>query len=117
MKTLIAAGLAASALAAATTASAIPVYRVDYHHPIHDAVAVRAPLAHRRHITIAPIFVRPVVFREGAFRPGFYRTAYYAHGYRGAFYRAPHQGYRWSHGRVVHHTSLRGAHAGEHRPA
>ena len=61
MKTLIAAGLAASALAATSVASADTIYPVGFHHPVYHAVVIRAP----------------VVYRTGFARPGFYRAAYH----------------------------------------
>jgi hypothetical protein len=113
MKTLIAAGLAASALAAGTAASAYPIV---YHHPYLHRVVMRGPIVYRGGIAIAPVYPRPVVYGGGFYRP-FYRTAYYAPGYRGVIYRAPYHAYGWGHGPVVHHIAWRGSYVGEHRPA
>ena len=116
MKTLIAAGLAASALIATTAASANPVYPVINHHPVHRAVMLGGPIAYRHEFRIAPIYARPVVYREGFARPGFYRTAYHVHGHRGVYYRGFHHAHVWRHGPFRHHNAWRGAYAGEHRP-
>ena len=116
MKTLIAAGLAASALMATTAASAKPVYPVDYHHRVHHAVVLRGPIAYRHEFWIAPIHARAVVYREGYIRPGFYTTAYPVRGYRFGYHHAFHHAYVWRHGPIRHHIAWRGAYAGEHRP-
>ena len=99
MKSLIAAGLAALALAATSVASADPIHPADDNHPVHEAVLTRSPIVHQ----------------AGFDRPGFYRTAY-TRGHRGA----SHRGFRHHRmrigGRRHHHIAWRGAYAGEHHP-
>ncbi len=103
MKTIIAAGLAALALAATSVAAAEPIHPVEFHYPARHAVVIRAPFA----------------YRSGFARPGFYRAAYYVHGHRGGFHTARRHRRGWGfrvRGPVHHHTAWRGAYGGEHRP-
>ncbi len=80
MKTLLAAGLAALALAATTAATADPIY-----HPVRHAAVLRAP----------------VVYRSGYVAPRLYSVDYVRH-----YHRFHHRRHGWRvrlHGPVRHH--------------
>lgn len=88
MKTLFAAGLAASIMAVATVAGAHPYASGLYDHPVRHAV----------------IFRTPVVYRAPIFRTGVHHATFLVWG------RRP-----YAH-RDVHPAIWRGAYVGEHRP-